>query len=35
MKNPDQITFLEEDRIVGYFGGGTLFATPERLEPLV
>ena len=35
VKNPDQITFLEEDRIVGYFGGGTLFATPERLEPLV
>ena len=27
-KSPDQVTKLEEDRIVGYFGAGTLYATP-------
>ncbi|MEL7739608.1 photosynthetic reaction center subunit H [Citromicrobium bathyomarinum] len=30
---PDQITFYEEERIVAYFGGGYLYATPERQEP--
>jgi photosynthetic reaction center H subunit len=34
-KNPNQVTFLEEDKIMGYFGGGKLYATPERQEPLV
>ena len=28
-----QITRLEEDRIQGYYGGGYLYATPERSEP--
>ena len=32
---PDQITFYEEERIVAYFGGGYLYATPERQEPLL
>lgn len=32
---PDQITLLEEDKIQGYFGGGWLYALPERQEPLV
>ena len=32
---PDQITFREEDRICGYYGGGYLYATPERSEPLL
>jgi photosynthetic reaction center H subunit len=32
---PDQITLLEEDRICGYFGAGTLYAEPSRLEPLL
>lgn len=32
---PDSITRLEEDRIVGYFGGGKLYATPQRAEPLL
>lgn len=32
---PDQVTLYEEDRIVGYFGGGYLYATPERAEPFV
>jgi photosynthetic reaction center H subunit len=32
---PDSITLNEEERIVAYFGGGYLYATPERSEPLV
>lgn len=34
-KSPDQVTFLEEDKIVGYFGGGTLYAEPGRQEPFL
>jgi len=34
LRNPDQVTKLEEDRITGYFAGGTLYATPARQEPL-
>ncbi len=34
-KSPDQVTKLEEDRIVGYYGAGTLYATPSRQEPLI
>jgi len=33
--SPDRVTRLEEDRIAGYFGGGRLYATPERQEPFV
>ena len=29
----DQITLYEEERVMGYFGGGYLYATPERQEP--
>lgn len=32
---PDQITFYEEERVVAYYGGGFLYATPDRLEPLL
>jgi photosynthetic reaction center H subunit len=35
LSNPDQVTLREEDRIMGYFGGGTLYATPGRSEPLL
>lgn len=35
IKNPDQITKLEEDRITAYYAGGTLYATPERLGPIL
>lgn len=35
LANPDQVTKLEEDKIVGYFGGGNLYATPARQEPLL
>jgi photosynthetic reaction center H subunit len=31
----DQVTLLEEDRIMAYFAGGYLYATPERSRPLV
>jgi photosynthetic reaction center H subunit len=34
-KNPDAVTFLEEERIMSYFGAGTLYATPGRTEPLI
>lgn len=35
IKSPDQVTLLEEDKIMGYFGGGTLYATKSRAEPLL
>lgn len=35
LANPDQVTLLEEDKICAYFGGGTLFADAERLEPII
>jgi photosynthetic reaction center H subunit len=31
----DQITLLEEEKIVGYFGAGYLYATEARLEPVL
>ena len=34
LRHPDTITLLEEEKIMAYFGGGTLFATKERREPL-
>ena len=34
-KNPNAVTLLEEDKIMGYFGGGYLYATPERQEPFI
>ena len=33
--DPDQVTLLEEDKISAYYGGGTLYATPDSLEPLL
>ncbi|MEO8038476.1 MAG: photosynthetic reaction center subunit H [Betaproteobacteria bacterium] len=35
LKNPDQVTFLEEEKIVAYYGGGTLYADPSRAEPFL
>jgi len=35
LANPRQITREEEDRIMGYFGGGYMYATPERGEPVL
>lgn len=34
-KSMEEVTLLEEDKISGYFGGGYLYATPARQEPLV
>ncbi|MFN3371355.1 MAG: photosynthetic reaction center subunit H [Sphingomonadaceae bacterium] len=33
--SPDTITLNEEERIMAYFGGGYLYATPDRAEPLM
>lgn len=33
LANPDQVTLQEEDKIVAFYGGGTLYATPDRSEP--
>lgn len=35
LETPGQITRYEEERVAAYFGGGYLYATPERQEPLV
>ncbi|MGQ0595573.1 MAG: photosynthetic reaction center subunit H [Gammaproteobacteria bacterium] len=35
LKNPEQVTLLEEDRIVGYYAGGNLYAEPSRMGPLL
>jgi photosynthetic reaction center H subunit len=32
--SPDSITLLEEDKIMGYFGGGLMYADDRRGEPL-
>lgn len=34
-KSADTVTRLEEEKIMGYFGGGLLYATPGRAEPLI
>jgi photosynthetic reaction center H subunit len=34
-KTPGQITFLEEEKIFGYFGGGYLYANAARQESLI
>ena len=35
IRNPDQVTLLEEDKIAAFYGGGTLYATAARAEPLL
>lgn len=34
-KKTTEVTRLEEDKISAYYGGGTLFASPERSEPII
>jgi photosynthetic reaction center H subunit len=34
-KSNEQITLLEEEKIMAYFGAGLLYATPERQEPRI
>jgi len=35
LRNPDQVTKLEEEKISAYYGGGTLYADAKRGEPLL
>lgn len=35
LRSDSQVTMLEEEKIVAYYGAGTLYADPERAEPLV
>lgn len=35
LERPDQITYYEEERVQGYFGGGYLYAFASRQEPLL
>ena len=34
-RDPDKVTLLEEDKITAYYGGGTLYATPQRTESML
>jgi photosynthetic reaction center H subunit len=34
-KSASEVTLLEEDKITGYYAGGTLYAAPSRLEPQI
>jgi len=35
LREPERITLLEEDKICAYYGGGTLYATADRREPII
>jgi photosynthetic reaction center H subunit len=35
LRNPNQVTKLEEEKISAYYGGGTLYADVKRSEPLI
>lgn len=35
LRNPDQVTLLEEDKITAYYAGGHLYATAARAEPFL
>lgn len=35
LANPEQITLNEEERICAYYGGGYLYATKDRAEPVL
>jgi len=35
LASPNRVTKREEDRIVGYYAGGTLYATPQRMGPVL
>ncbi|MFY9655233.1 MAG: photosynthetic reaction center subunit H [Methylocystis sp.] len=34
-RDPDKVTLLEEEMITAFYGAGTLYATPQRAEPLL
>ncbi|MBQ1761640.1 MAG: photosynthetic reaction center subunit H, partial [Aquincola sp.] len=35
LRNPERLTMLEEEKVMAYYGAGTLYATPARAEPLL
>jgi photosynthetic reaction center H subunit len=35
LRHPDTVTFLEEDKICGYYAGGQLYGKIGRLEPIL
>lgn len=35
LRSGEQVTLLEEEKVMAYYGGGTLYASPDRQEPLV
>ena len=35
IETPGIITRYEEDRVQAYYGGGYMYATPERAEPWI
>jgi photosynthetic reaction center H subunit len=35
IRNPNEVTLREEDRIMGYYAGGHLYATPTRSRPII
>ena len=34
-RSPDQVTMLEEEKISAYYGAGTLYADPKRVEAMI
>jgi len=34
-REPDAVTLLEEEKVMAYYGAGTLYATRQRAEPLI
>ena len=34
-KRDDRVTLLEEDKIMAYYAGGHMYATPSRTEPII
>ncbi len=35
LRQPDQVTLLEEEKVMAFYGAGTLYATADRAEPLL
>jgi photosynthetic reaction center H subunit len=35
LRQPDVITFLEEDKVTGYYAGGLMYASASRMGPLL
>jgi photosynthetic reaction center H subunit len=35
LRNPEQVTLREEDRVVAFFGGGHMYSTKTRAEPFL